>query len=147
MNRIYPPLSIKSAIYLSTILFLLSGCLSDQPKEQTLASQESQNAIHDLPDPLAAGWGNQKVCELLEENTKIRVLKCTFPPGTGHERHYHSAHFGYTLAGSTFRITDTTGTRDVTVPTGSNFNNDGVAWHEVLNIGDSTAVFLIIEPK
>jgi quercetin dioxygenase-like cupin family protein len=75
------------------------------------------------------------------------VLKCTFPPGAGHERHYHKAHFGYTLAGSTFRITDTTGSREVEVPTGSNFSNEGINWHEVINIGDSTAVFLIIEPK
>ena len=103
--------------------------------------------MYELPDLLAAGWGNQKVCELLEDNAKIRVLKCTFPPGVGHERHYHSAHFGYTLVGSTFRIADTTGTREVNVPTGSNFNNDDVAWHQVLNSGDTTAVFLIIEPK
>jgi hypothetical protein len=24
---------------------------------------------------------------------------------------------------------------------------DGIDWHEVVNIGDSTSVFLIIEPK
>ena len=69
------------------------------------------------------------------------------PPGVGHEKHRHEAHFGYAITGSRFRITDTTGIREVDVPTGSNFYNDGIAWHEVLNIGDSTAVFLIIEPK
>ena len=100
-----------------------------------------------LPDPLKAGWNNQPVCEVLEDNLNLRVLKCTFPPGVGHERHYHDAHFGYTIAGSRFRIRDTTGIREVDVPTGSNFSNDAINWHEVLNIGDSTAVFLIIEHK
>ena len=100
-----------------------------------------------LPDPLEAGWDNQPVCEVLEDNPKMRVLRCTFPPGVGHERHFHAPHFGYTLAGSKFRMTDTTGTREVDVPTGYSFSNEGIVWHEVLNIGDSTGVFLIIEPK
>ena len=100
-----------------------------------------------LPDPLEAGWKNQKVCALLEERKDMRVLKCTFPPGVGHERHYHEPHFGYALSGSTFRITDTTGTREVVLRTGSYFTSDGVPWHDVLNIGDSTAVYLIFEPK
>lgn len=105
---------------------------------------ESKNS---LPDPLAAGWKNHAVCEVLEDNEKVRVLQCTFPPGIGHEKHYHAAHFGYTLAGSRFRIQDTTGIREIDVPTGSNFYNDKIEWHTVLNIGDSTAVFLIVEPK
>lgn len=100
-----------------------------------------------LPDPLEAGWEGQLVCEVLEENTKVRALKCTFPPGVGHEKHYHDTHFGYTLAGGKFKITDTTGTREVEIPTGFSFYNEKVEWHEVQNIGDSTAVFLIIEPK
>jgi quercetin dioxygenase-like cupin family protein len=100
-----------------------------------------------LPDPLQAGWNNQSVCELVEENKSIRVLKCTFPPGVGHEKHYHDPHFGYSLAGSIFRITDKNGTREVDVKTGSHFYNEGIEWHEVLNIGDSTAVFLIVEHK
>lgn len=100
-----------------------------------------------LPDPLEAGWNNQAVCEVVKDNSKVRVLKCTFPPGVGHEKHYHNPHVGYTLTGSRFRITDTTGTRDVNVPTGYSFSKDSITWHQVLNIGDSTAVFLIIEPK
>tara|TARA_B100000795_G_scaffold210956_1_gene164579 strand:- start:90 stop:470 length:381 start_codon:yes stop_codon:yes gene_type:complete len=100
-----------------------------------------------LPDPLTAGWKEKKVCELLEENKSQRILKCTFAPGIGHERHFHLPHFGYTLSGSTFKIKDTTGTREINVKTGSYFNSNGTEWHEVLNIGDSTAIFLIIEPK
>lgn len=100
-----------------------------------------------LPDPLEAGWNGQAVCEVLEENKELRVLKCTFPPNVGHEKHYHNPHFGYTLAGGKFRITDTTGTREVDVPTGYNFRNDSITQHEVLNIGKTTAVFLIMEYK
>jgi quercetin dioxygenase-like cupin family protein len=100
-----------------------------------------------LPDPLLAGWNGKKVCEKIEDNKHQRILKCTFKPGVGHERHYHLPHFGYTLAGSTFKIKDSTGTRIINVKTGSYFNNNHIEWHEVLNIGDSTAVFLIIEPK
>jgi quercetin dioxygenase-like cupin family protein len=98
-----------------------------------------------LPDPLAAGWRGVAVCEVVEENDNLRVLKCTFESGIGHERHFHNPHFGYTLAGGKFRITDTTGTREVDVPTGYSFSNDEVTSHEVLNIGETTAVFLIIE--
>ncbi len=101
----------------------------------------------DLPDPLAAGWEGEKVCKVLKDNEAIRVLKCTFPPGVGHEKHFHAKHFGYTLKGSKFKITDYKGTREVNVPTGYDFFNEGIEWHEVLNIGDSTAIFLIIEPK
>ncbi len=100
-----------------------------------------------LKDPLQAGWKNSKVCKVLEENEKIRTLKCVFPPGVGHEKHFHAAHFGYTLKGGKFRITDKTGTREVNVPTGYDFYNQRIEWHNVLNIGDSTAVFLIVEPK
>lgn len=100
-----------------------------------------------LPDPLEAGWNGEAVCQVLEENVNLRILKCTFPPGVGHEKHYHKPHFGYAVAGSKFKITDTTGTREVNVPTGYNFKNDDISAHEVLNIGDSTAIFLIIEYK
>ncbi len=112
-----------------------------------ISCENIKNEFNQLPDPLAAGWNNQAVCEIMEENAKVRVLKCTFAPGVGHERHFHSSHYGYTLAGGTFRIKDTTGVREVTVPTGYSFYNDKIEWHEVLNIGDSTAIFLIIEPK
>ena len=119
---------------ITTTLFLLILCTSCNKK-------------HQLPDPLQAGWNNQAVCQIVEDNAKVRVLKCTFPPGVGHERHYHKPHFGYAISGSTFRMKDTTGIREVVVPTGTNFYSEGTEWHEVLNIGDSTAVFLIMEPK
>lgn len=100
-----------------------------------------------LPDPLEAGWRGEKVCEVLFEDEDIRVLKCTFPLGVGHEKHEHAPHFGYTLAGTKFRITDESGIREINVPTGSSFDNPETSVHEVLNIGDSTGVFLIVERK
>ena len=107
----------------------------------------SCNSNGKLNDPLEAGWKGEKVCTVLKENEKVRTLKCVFPPGVGHEKHFHASHFGYTISGGTFRITDATGTREVDIPNGYDFYNDKIAWHTVQNIGKSTAVFLIIEPK
>ena len=100
-----------------------------------------------LPDPLQAGWNGKKVCEVLQDTKQQRILKCTFPPGVGHEKHYHNPHFGYTLKGGTFKITDTSGTKTISVPTGTTWSKDKITQHEVLNVGDSTSVYLIIEPK
>lgn len=100
-----------------------------------------------LPDPYEAGWKGEKVCEFLEDNEELRVLKCTFPTGVGHEKHFHNPHFGYALVGGTFKIEESTGTREVSFPTGYSWSKDVVSQHQVLNIGDSTSVFLIIEYK
>jgi quercetin dioxygenase-like cupin family protein len=113
----------------------------------TLLLIASCNNQQSLPDPLEAGWNGEVVCEVVDDNDKIRVLKCTFAPNVGHEKHYHNPHYGYTIAGSRFRIKDSTGTKEVNVPTGYSFSKDKISTHEVLNIGDSTAVFLIIEYK
>ncbi|MEZ5313385.1 MAG: cupin domain-containing protein [Thermoanaerobaculia bacterium] len=87
------------------------------------------------------------MCERLEESATLRVLRCTFPPGSGHERHFHAPHFGYALAGGRVRITDERGVREAELATGSSFSSPGVAWHEIENIGDTTVVYLIVEPK
>lgn len=100
-----------------------------------------------LPDPLEAGWNGVPVCERLHEDSEHRILRCSFSPSVGHARHFHDRHFGYAIAGGRMRITDQSGAREVDLPTGSSFASDGVAWHEVVNIGDSTVVYLIIEPK
>jgi quercetin dioxygenase-like cupin family protein len=108
---------------------------------------ETRSTNPDLPDPLEAGWNGKKVCEVLEENDQLRILKCTFPPGVGHEKHYHPPHVGYTLKGGKFSISDSTGTREVNVPTGYTFSNEQIVMHEVLNIGSDTSQYLIIEYK
>lgn len=100
-----------------------------------------------LPDPLEAGWEGRPVCEKLHEDPGHRILRCTFPPGVGHERHFHPPHFGYAIAGGRIRVTDADGSRELDLATGSSFVSNGVAWHEALNIGDSTIVYLIVEPK
>jgi len=45
------------------------------------------------------------------------------------------------------RITDAEGTREVDVPADSSFKSDGIEWHQVINVGDTTGVFLIVEAK
>jgi len=100
-----------------------------------------------LPDPLKAGWKGKTVCELLFEDKNKRILRCSFPPGIGHEKHFHSANFGYAISGGTVRITDQSGIREVKLPTGSSFSSDGIAWHEIFNIGETTIVYLIVEDK
>lgn len=100
-----------------------------------------------LPDPLAAGWKGASVCQKLHEDVDQRILRCTFPPSVGHERHFHGRHFGYAISGGRMRVTDADGTRELEIVTGSSFTSNGVAWHEVLNVGDTTVVYLIVEPK
>jgi quercetin dioxygenase-like cupin family protein len=102
----------------------------------------------ELPDPLAAGWEGRPVCERLHEDAYLRILRCTFAPGVGHEKHYHPPHVGYVLRGGTLQITDAEGTRTVELPDGDLFSNpDGIRWHEGLNVGDSESSYLMIEPK
>jgi quercetin dioxygenase-like cupin family protein len=105
------------------------------------------SATAPLPDPLAAGWQGKPVCEKVHEAANLRVLRCTFPPGIGHERHHHARHFGYTLSGGWMRITDASGKREAELKAGSSYSSDGVAWHEVVNIGDTTIQYLIVEPR
>ncbi len=118
------------------VLILLSGCATAQS-----AGDER------LPDPLEAGWKGQKVCEVIQDNEAVRVLRCTFPPGVGHERHFHAPHIGYALKGGTARIWDATGEREATTPDGYSWWTPERSVHENLNIGDETSIYLIIEPK
>lgn len=121
----------QKVLFFAILMVLISNC---SPKQS-------------LPDPLEAGWENQPVCEVLQETSKVRILKCTFPPGVGHEKHFHAPHFGYIITGSRFKITDDSGVKEVDVKSGSTFSKEVISTHEVLNIGDTTAVFLIIESK
>lgn len=104
-------------------------------------------AIVVLPDPLAAGWKGKPVCEKMREDVHLRVLRCTFPPGVGHDRHFHRRHFGYALSGGRAQIKDERGVREVDIATGSSFSSEGVAWHEMLNVGPTVIQYLIVEPK
>ncbi len=103
--------------------------------------------IPTLPDPLAAGWQGASVCERLVEDRQQRVLRCSFPPGVGHERHFHVPHFGYAVAGGRMKIEDDKGIREIDLATGSYFTSNGTEWHEVINVGDTTVIYLIVETK
>jgi len=102
-------------------------------------------AAEDLPDPLAAGWIGEPVCELLHEDAHQRILRCMFPPGVGHEKHFHTAHFGYVISGGKMRILDESGERELDLRAGYSWMSDGVRWHAVLNVGETTSVYLIVE--
>jgi len=116
--------------------FMLAAC----------ASASAQ--IAPLPMALCAGWHGERVCERLHEDAEIRVLRCTFAPGVGHEMHYHPPHFGYVLSGeSVMRITTANGVREAPVRAGGSFSNDSEIVHEALNIGSETTTYLIVEKK
>ena len=100
-----------------------------------------------LPGPLEAGWKGKRVCEKLHEDPEYRVLRCTFPPNVGHERHFHTRNFGYVVSGGRMRITDAHGTVEKELVAGTPSTSAGVEWHEVLNVGDTTVVYLLYEPK
>jgi hypothetical protein len=70
------------------LLFLLASLLI------TLLAATTTRAQSRLPDPLEAGWQGKAVCEHLHEDEDQRILRCTFPPGVGHERHFHVKHVG-----------------------------------------------------
>ncbi|MFZ4745445.1 MAG: cupin domain-containing protein [Sphingomonas sp.] len=100
-----------------------------------------------LPSAFDAKWHGQTVCEPLFENAAMRAARCTFPPGGGHERHFHPPHWGYIIAGGTMRVTDANGTRVRDLKSGSTWWSDGIAWHEAVNVGTTTSVYIIVEPK
>jgi quercetin dioxygenase-like cupin family protein len=101
-----------------------------------------------LPMALCAGWQGERVCERLHEDEQIRVLRCTFPPGVGHDMHYHPPHFGYVLSGeSIMRITTAEGVVERPVRAGGSFSNDAEIVHAALNIGAETTTYLIVEKK
>lgn len=111
-------------------------------------SSDTDEAGHaGLPHAFDAGWEGKKTCEVLFEDATTLIGRCVFPPGTGHEKHYHNPHFGYVLEGSTLRIVDSKGTHEVTTKTGGTWSTDSITIHEAVNTGESTTSYLIIEPK
>lgn len=100
-----------------------------------------------LPHAFDAGWRGQATCQLLYETAEVRVGQCTFPPGVGHERHYHEPHFGYVLEGGTLRIVDAEGERTVTTTSGGTWSTNERTVHEAVNVGDTTTRYLIVEPR
>lgn len=100
-----------------------------------------------LPDPLAAGWNGAPVCEALHDDVRMRILRCTFPPGVGHEPHYHDPHFGYVIRGGEMQLIEGGETRVVDIPDGVMWQRDERFEHEALNVGDNESQYLIIEMR
>ena len=44
------------------------------------------------------------------------------------------------------QITDGKGTRTVELQTDSDFYSKGIDWHTVINVGETTVQYLIVEP-
>jgi quercetin dioxygenase-like cupin family protein len=101
----------------------------------------------EVVDAINAGWKGEKRCENLYEDAQIRILRCTFPPNVGHERHSHPAFFNYILSGGHGQVTDSSGTREFESKTDQYRAGKAVEWHEMLNTGDSTLRYLIVEKK
>ena len=99
------------------------------------------------PDPVEAGWKGEAVCELLQDDAAIRVLRCSFQPGQGHEWHTHEPHWGYTLEGGRQKITDENGTRIIDVPTGATWRRIEPYTHQAENVGETMTSYIIVEPK
>jgi beta-alanine degradation protein BauB len=125
--------------YLSSALVAMLLVVPIAPAAQPTTTQ--------LPDPLGAGWKGQATCEKLHEDAKLRILRCVFPPNVGHERHFHAPHYVYVLDGGKVRVTSAAGTQEVEVKTGAGRMNPAIEWHEVLNVGETTMSYLIVEPK
>lgn len=100
-----------------------------------------------LPHAFDAGWKGQKTCEVVFENPSLRVGRCAFPPGVGHEKHYHNPHWGYVLEGSTLKIIDAEGEREVTTQTGGSWETTQRTVHEAVNIDDHETSYIIVEPR
>ena len=100
-----------------------------------------------LPHAFDAGWQGQITCELLFEDDTTRVGRCVFPPGVGHEKHYHNPQFGYVLEGGDLLIQDDQGERKVTTIKDGTWSTTSITVHEAMNIGDTTTSYLIVEPK
>jgi len=127
-------------------LFLLG--MSAVFVQWSFAEDLADGAKQNLPAAFDAGWKGEKTCEVLYELESVRVGRCSFAPGVGHEKHFHVPHFGYVLEGGTMRIRDAAGVEKVvTTTTGKSWSSDKITVHDVLNIGDTTTSYLVIEPK
>ena len=133
MRTVKPKLLIPALALVTSLTLQVHTVVADNPPE--------------LPHAFDAGWEGQKTCEILFEDDSARVGRCVFPPGIGHEKHYHNPHFGYVLEGGALRIVDSTGEREVTTQAGGDWSTTTITVHEAMNIGETTTSYLIMEPK
>ena len=131
--------SVKPECLLSAMA--LASCLVMLPSISAAGTEA------DLPHAFDAGWQGQKTCDLLFEDDTVRVARCVFPPGIGHEKHFHNPHFGYVLESGTMTIVDSKGEREVRTEAGTNWSTAERTVHEAVNTGETTTGYLVVEPK
>jgi quercetin dioxygenase-like cupin family protein len=100
-----------------------------------------------FPDALSVEWQGEKPCEKLFEDAHIRIARCTFPPGAMHMRHSHPGYLSYVLSGGKGRIQNEKGIEGFEAQADSYTNSSPIPWHELINTGDTTLRYLIIERK
>jgi quercetin dioxygenase-like cupin family protein len=101
-----------------------------------------------LPPGRCAGWQGRPVCAVLDEDAQTRVMRCVFPPGVGHEPHYHPPHFGYVLEGEgVMRITTPAGVVERALKAGDTWTSATEVRHAAVNISDRTLSYLLVEKK
>jgi len=125
-------------------LVLLIPVLQPVSADDSISTDPAQGS---LPHAFDAGWKGEKTCEVVFEDQAMRVGRCIFPPGSGHEKHYHNPHFGYVLEGGVLLIEDGRGEQEVTTVPGSTWSTTGITVHQARNVGDTTTSYLIVEPK
>lgn len=113
----------------------------------TVCLAAAAGELPDLPQAFDAGWHGEETCQLLYQTDEVRVGRCSFPPGIGHEKHFHYPHFGYVIEGGTLKITNDQGEVEVRETlTGGTWFTDEITIHEAVNVGDTTTSYIIVEP-
>lgn len=81
------------------------------------------------------------------EDSQIRVIRVTLPPGETSPMHSHPAHFATVIQGSLLRSANSAGeVTEMNAPSGASRYLDAVR-HEVTNIGQTTLIEVITELK
>ena len=81
------------------------------------------------------------------ENTRVRVLEATLPPGAKEQLHSHPAYVIYVIAGGKVRNHGTDGkTSETEVVTGDTLYRDPLT-HWAENIGTTTLHLILVELK
>lgn len=133
------------SVFTSGFSMVLLLVATSQSHAQSAAESEAQQ--QGLPHGFDAGWKGMKTCTVLYETPEVQVGQCSFAPGVGHEKHYHNPHFGYVIEGSTMQVQDASGERELTTKAGDTWSTTTVTVHQAINIGTTTARYLIVEPR
>lgn len=113
----------------------------------TLAALVASPPVAPAPDIAVVEWQGKKVCEVLMEDTEVRISRCSLPAGATHLRHHHMTRFVYRLSDGEERTTDAAGTRDSASKAGDYGVAPALDWHQVLNAGSGELRYVIVDLK